>query len=438
MKNGSLFDLLTGQADENILTPGAAGRRNMLLLLQLRWFAVFGQVLTIGIVHWGLGISLPLLWLLVAPLALIVLNLVSLPLVLRRRSISDGEIFVSLCIDAGALTWLLYFSGGATNPFSALFVMQIVLAAVLLRRRYVWSFVCGTSAILALLSLFHLPLQLPLPTDHRVGLMVQASLINFMLIAVLLAAFVSRTVRNVRARDAWLAESKQQAAEQDHIVRMGLLASGAAHELGTPLASLSVILGDWRRMPTVTADTEMAEDVEQMQAEVERCKSIVTNILMAAGAARGQSPTIQPLSQFLTTVIDEWRDRAPPTLTVTLEGPTPRNPTIIADPAIQQVLSALLDNASEADARNLTVNAVADGEALILTFMDDGPGFPDAILSRFGQPYQSTKGRAGAGLGLFLLVNVMRTLGGEVDAVNMPDGGARVRLRLPMEALAPK
>lgn len=438
MKIASPFDLLTGQADEDILTPGAAGRRNMLLLIQLRWFAVFGQAVTIGVVHWGLGISLPLMWMLLAPMGLIVLNLVSLPLVLRRQSVTDGEIFISLCLDAGALAWLLYFSGGATNPFAALFVMQVVLAAVLLRRRYVWAFVFGTSAVLALLSLFNQPLQLPPMAEHRVGLMAQGALINYLLIAVLLAAFVSRTVRNVRARDAWLAEGKQQAAEQEHIVRMGLLASGAAHELGTPLSSLSVILGDWHRMPAVTQDPEMLADVEQMQAEVERCKSIVTNILMAAGAARGQSPTIQPLRQFLEQIIADWNERGGQGLRVTLAGPAPHNPVIIADPAIQQVLSALIDNANEAEARNLVLHAVADAEELILNFVDDGPGFPDAILSRLGQPYQSTKHRAGAGLGLFLLVNVMRTLGGSVTAVNMPDGGATVRLRLPMEALAPK
>ncbi|WP_242914941.1 ATP-binding protein [Brevundimonas pishanensis] len=435
---GSLFDLLTGQTDDTPMAPGAAGRRNMLLLIQLRWLAVFGQALTIAIVHWGYGITLPLGWLLLAPAALVVLNLVSLPLVKRRKAITDGEIFTALCIDAGALTWLLYFSGGATNPFSALFVMQIVLAAVLLRRRYVWAFVLGTSAILAALTLFHQPLLLPDGADERLGLLVQGSLINFMLIAVLLAAFVSRTIRNVRARDAWMAESKQQAAEQEHIVRMGLLASGAAHELGTPLASLSVILGDWRHIPAIAEDDDLATDVIQMQAEVDRCKSIVTNILMAAGAARGQAPRVMRLSQFLAEVVQEWRERGQGQMKVQVLGPSPHDPHIIADEAFRQVLSALIDNASEADAGSLSLNAVADSEQIILSFLDDGPGIPQDILSKLGQPYQSTKGRAGAGLGLFLLVNTMRTLGGEVVASNRREGGASVQLRLPTEALAPK
>ena len=128
---------------------------------------------------------------------------------------------------------------------------------------------------------------------------------------------------------------------------------------------------------------------------------------------------------------------------VTLDGPTPGNPPIIADPALKQVFSALLDNAHEAGARNLEVRAAADAGGLFIAFEDDGPGFSPAILEKLGQPYQSTKARAGSGLGLFLLVNVIRKLGGTVVAVNRSrkqEGGqgAMVRLTLPIDALAPK
>ena len=438
MAKGSLFDLLTGQADENILAPGAAGRRNMLLLIQLRWFAVVGQALTMAIVHWGFGIALPMGWMLLAPAALVILNIVSRPLVLRRQTVTDGEIFMSLCIDAAALTWMLYFSGGSTNPFSPLFIMQIVLAAVLLKRRYVWAFVLGSSAILALLTVFHRPMPLPQDAYGTLGLLAQGAQINFMLIAVLLAAFVSGTIRNIRARDAYMAESRQQAAEQEHIVRMGLLASGAAHELGTPLASLSVILSDWKLDKTIAEQPELVEDVDQMRAEVERCKVIVTNILMAAGAARGEAPRFRRFSDFLNEIVEEWRERINNTVVIHLNGPSPLNPSIIADGALKQVLSALLDNAAEAGATEVTVDAVADQEVLIMTCTDNGPGMPPEILKNLGQPYQSTKGRAGSGLGLFLLVNVMRTLGGSVEAQNLKQGGTQIRLRLPREALAPK
>jgi len=420
------------------VSPGAAGRRNMLLLIQLRWLAVIGQVVTIAVVHWGLKIPLPLGMLLLAPAGLAVMNLASAPVTLRRHSVTDPELMLALFVDVAALTWLLFFSGGAGNPFVALYLMQIVLAAVLLRPPYAWGFVLVTSACLMLLAVWHQPLLLPPDTDAHMGLIQAGALVNFILIAVLLVAFVTRSTQNVRARDAYLADARQQAAEQDHIVRMGLLASGAAHELGTPLASLSVILSDWKRMPALTGDADLTSDIAEMQAEVERCKTIVTGILMSAGEARGEAPTITTLGGFLSEIVAEWREKSNDAMAVVLRGPTPRDPRIIADPALKQVFSALLDNAQEAGGERMVIAATLDDDLLAVEFNDDGPGFAPEILERMGQPYQSTKGRAGAGLGLFLLVNVMRKLGGGVVAANRRDGGASVRLTLPLEALAPK
>ncbi|TIW77290.1 MAG: sensor histidine kinase, partial [Mesorhizobium sp.] len=112
--------------------------------------------------------------------------------------------------------------------------------------------------------------------------------ICFVLAAGLIVIFMTRINRNLRERDAYLADLRQRSAEEDHIVRMGLLASGAAHELGTPLSTISVILSDWRQMQGVKRNRELAEDVAEMQAQIERCKSIVTGILMSSGQARGE------------------------------------------------------------------------------------------------------------------------------------------------------
>lgn len=426
-----------GQNLDQPVSPEGAGRRNMLLLIQLRWLAVAGQVLTIAIVHWGLGINLPMGWLLIAPAGLIVINLITAPLTRRRKGVPDFEILLALCADVAALTWLLFFTGGSTNPFAPLYVMQIVLAAVLLKPAYAWGFVAVNSVLMCGLTIWNIPLKLPQEGALVVDLLQSGMLVNFTLIAVLLVVFVTLTSKNLRARDAYLADARQQAAEQDHIVRMGLLASGAAHELGTPLASLSVILSDWKRMPVVAKDADLTGDVHDMQAEVERCKTIVTGILMSAGEARGQAPTVTSLKTFLEEIIEEWRAKAGSEVLVTL-GLSSQNPQIIADAALKQVFSALLDNAQEAGAKRMVVNLDHDEDRLIIGFNDDGPGFAPHILEKLGQPYQSTKARAGAGLGLFLLVNVLRKMGGSVAATNRRDGGASVQLTLPLDAVSPR
>jgi len=415
----------------------AANRRNLLLLIQLRWLAAAGQVATILIVHYAMRIPLPLLSLLAAPAALAVLNIVSAPVVARRRDVGDRELMLALLFDVAVLTWQLYLTGGPANPFVSLYLLQVVLGAVMLSPAHAWALTGATSLCFAGLGLHNRPLALP-PTreDALLSLYLQGSLISFVLMAVLLVLFVTRIGRNLRERDAAMAALRQQQAEQDHIVRMGLLASGAAHELGTPLASLSVILSDWKRMPALSDDPDLAQDMAVMRSEVERCKAIVTGILMSAGEARGQAPERSTARRFLAEVVEGWKGGG--ASAEIRDGLGSNDPVVIADPALRQVLGVLYDNAVEAGARRVVVSTAAIDDRLEIVVQDDGPGFPDEVLERLGRPYTSTKARPGAGLGLFLLVNVMRSLGGTVEARNPAAGGGEVRLRLPLAALAPK
>lgn len=418
-------------------SPEAANLRNMLLLTQLRWLAVIGQLVTIAVVEWGLGIRLPLFWLLLAPAGLALVNLVSVPILHRRQGASDQELLLALLVDVAALSWQLFLSGGATNPFAPLFLMQVVLGAVLLPPAYAWLLILVTSFCFAALGVFFEPLILPAMGERGLfGLYLQGSLVCFVLIAVLMVMFVTRISQNLKARDAHLADLRQTAAEQNHIVRMGLLASGAAHELGTPLASISVILSDWRRLPALADEPELADDMAEMQTAVDRCKAILSAILMSAGEARGEAPEKTTLRAFLSEVVDDWQ-ATHCKVVVELRDGLAEDPAIISDPALKQVFSALFDNAAEAGARRVELwTALVHGE-LVITVADDGRGFPPEILERLGQPYQSTKGKPGAGLGLFLLVNVLRTLGGSVSARARPGGGGEVRLSLPLVSLAP-
>jgi len=426
--------------DRNADVAASTGWRNMQLLIQLRWLAVAGQVVTILVVHFGMGVKLPLQLILAAPLALLAFNVLGLQRLKLHPHVTEGELVLSLLVDVAALTWQLYLSGGAANPFTPLFLLQVVLASVLLRPVSAWLMVGVTSVCSLLLLAVHRPLPLPARLkDADFSLYLEGSLVCFGLIAVLLVMFVTRISGNLRARDSYLAQMRQRAAEEDHIVRMGLLASGAAHELGTPLSSLAVILGDWRRMPVIKTDPELSQDIADMQAEVERCKSIVTGILMSAGEARGQDPVVTTPRALLNDLIAGWKPNRPGVDVVWRDGLGEDVP-VVSDPALLQVLVNVLDNAAEAGATSIVVLAERlannlEGD-LSITVSDNGSGFADAVLANFGQPYQSTKTRPGAGLGLFLLSNVLRKLGGGVEARNRKDGGAVVILRLPLSAIA--
>ncbi|HTG38144.1 ATP-binding protein [Sphingomonas sp.] len=420
-----------------IATPPVAedaGRRNLLLLVQLRWLAVAGQMATILAVQFGMGVALPILPMFATLGLLIGLNLVQL-LAERRRPVTNGQLLAALLIDVAALSVQLYLSGGATNPFAGLFLLQVVLGAVLLRPRSGWLLVAVTSAAFAALTVEYRPLDLSprfasaLSAPYLIG-----NWFNFTLAAVLIVLFVTRITRNLSERDARLAAMRQHAAEAEHIVRMGLLASGAAHELGTPLASVAVALGDWAREPAIRSDPALAAEVEDMRAEVARCKDILSGILLASGEVTGQAPERTTLRRFLTDIIARW-DSAHPGL-VSVDDALGPDLGIVADRALAQALSNVLDNAAEAGARQIELEARRTRDTLILSVRDDGRGVPAAILAHLGKPYQSSKNRRGAGLGLFLTSNVLRVLGGTLAVSNRDGGGAEVVLRLPLAALS--
>jgi two-component system sensor histidine kinase RegB len=411
------------------------GRRNLEQLIQLRWIAVAGQIVTIAAVSILFGVRLPLLDMATVLGLLLALNVVSLLRLRGRDTVANGELFLALVLDISALTAQLYLSGGATNPFTSLYLLQVILGAVLLDAWSSWVLVALTAACFAGLTVVYRPLQLPLESrDSLSALHVQGLLISFLLDSCLLVVFVARISKNLRLRDARLADLRQQAAEEDHIVRMGLLASGAAHELGTPLATLAVILNDWRRMPVFRANLELTEEIGEMEGEVARCKAIVTGILLSAGEARGEAPVVTTARDFLDDAMADWREIHPGVEVVYHNGLEP-DLTIVSDVALRQVVFNVLDNASEASPNWIGFAADHQGDMLTVTVTDAGPGFAPNILANFGKPYNSSKGRLGGGLGLFLVVNVVRKLGGTVTARNRSSGGAIVTLAMPLSAL---
>ena len=413
----------------------AANRENLRLLIMLRWTAVVGQVVTIAVVDRLMGIPLPLSPMLTVLAVLVLWNLASLVRWRSERPVSGGELFTGLMLDVLALSAQLYLSGGASNPFVSIFLLQVILGAVLLNVRWAGLLTGATAVAFAGLAFFYQPLDMPHAHDGRFfSLHIIGMFLCFVLTAVLLLVLLARIAANQRDRDLKLAQLRQRAVEEDHVVRMGLLAAGAAHELGTPLATLSVILNDWRRLDAFRKDADAREELQTMTAQLERCKAIVSGILQSSGELRGEGTVKTTVRGFLDQLVEEWRGlRTPPRLDYD-NGFEP-DLAIVSDTALKQVVTNLLENALETGADHITLTARRREQELEIVVRDNGPGFDPAILERLGQPYVSTKGRAGGGLGLFLVVNVVRKLGGALTADNPPQGGAVVTLRLPLTTL---
>jgi two-component system sensor histidine kinase RegB len=410
-------------------SPETAAAENMRQLIQLRWIAVAGQTLTILLVHYGLRVPLPLVEMLGIVLVLALANLLG-TIALPRHQVHSGEIMVALLLDMTALTLQLYFSGGATNPFISLYLLQVVLGAILLPAAAVAVLVAATGLSYALLSVSYVPLALPDGLlAESADLFAVGQWLGFVMVAGLLVLFITRISRNLLAREAYVADLRQHAAQEDGIVRMGLFASGAAHELGTPLGTLSVILADWRRMPAIVGDPGLLAEVEEMQTEVQRCKAIVSDILHSAGQPRGEAMESRAAGPFVEAIAEAWQvSHSDVALDYDPDGA--ESAVIAVDAALRQAIWNLLDNAAEASPGAVQMTLTIEDTMLAIAVRDRGAGFSPEALALVGKLNQSTKG-AGHGVGLFLASNVARRLGGRLEARNRASGGAEVRLLLP-------
>ncbi|WP_426318496.1 ATP-binding protein [Pseudoduganella sp. R-43] len=413
----------------------ASGRQNMRQLIALRWLAVLGQGAAIMVCSVSCGVPLPLPAMLSVLGCLAVFNIASVLRCRGEAAVSNGELLWALLADVACLTVQLHLSGGISNPFAFLYLLQVMLSVLLLDQRSSWLVVGASTACLAALAVFSRPLELPADLGSGIfSLYIQGVLLCFVLIAGLLVMFTGRIICNLRRTAGKLADLRQQAVEEEHVVRLGLLASGAAHELGTPLATMAVILGDWRRMPEFSSNRALRAELGEMEAQLRRCKTTVSSILLCAGQTRGELSRPTTINAFLSGLAAEWRI-ARTVADFEFDNRIGRDVRIVSDSIIKQTICNLLDNALEASPQWLRMEASIDGEMLAVRVTDAGPGFTVAMLAQFGKPYHSSKGREGGGLGLFLAMNVARRLGGTLAAANLGRGGAKVCLRLPLAAI---
>jgi two-component system sensor histidine kinase RegB len=156
---------------------------------------------------------------------------------------------------------------------------------------------------------------------------------------------------------------------------------------------------------------------------------------MSAGEARGESSSSTHLDSYLNDLVDEWRETRPNGSNLTFSCNLPAGLKIAFDSTIQQMIFNVLDNALDASPKAVRFDAQVEDESLKLMVADQGPGFMPEILENVGKPYNSSKGRPGGGLGMFLVMNVARTLGGTVKAWNREEGGAVVLIQIPLESI---
>ncbi len=409
------------------------GQDSLRRLLAMRWLAVAGEAAAIAAAPLLLGIPLPL-----APMLGIValqaaFNLHAHGRLRRGGPVAEGELVAQFGVDMVALTLLLFFSGGAANPFVSLYLPPIAVAATILPARAAWGIALSGMAAYSLLSVFNVPLELA-DAERATRLHLAGMWLTFAVSAALIAWFVARMAAAIRSRDLELAAAREEALRNERVIALGSLAAGAAHELGTPLATMAILAGELARNVDVRPD--MKEDLALLREQVEHCKGIITGLAARAGQARAEGGGAIALDRWLEQVVARWRQLRPHAeAKVSLRG-TAGAPKIVGEATLEQALLNLFNNAADADADGGEVDIEADWDSaqLRIEIGDRGPGFDEHVLLAAGRAFVTTRPE-GAGIGLFLAHAAVERLGGRIVLAGREGGGAVTRVELPLDRI---
>lgn len=418
------------------IPPDGTFRVNFRWLSRLRFGAVVGQLFVILVVHFGLGEELPLLALGVVLAFELVANAWAVGRLRRPRPITAGEVALAVGVDLVLFSALLYFTGGPSNPFSFLYLVHIALAAIVLPQRT--SFALVGLALACSLGLFfaHVPLGDDHHAHHHGGYdqHLRGMWVAFGIGACLIVYFIQRVQHELAAMAEKLRISRERAARNEQLAVLAMLSTGAAHELGSPLATIAIASSELAR--SLPSDAGQArEDLALIRSQVARCREIVDQLSLHAGQARGAAVVRLPASEVLAqALVGLLQDR------VVIEGSPAAELEVVGPPgALAQALRNLIQNALDATPPEgrvrLRVTRVGDGDEVRLEVEDDGPGMEADLLARATEPFFTTKspGR-GMGLGLFLVESVAEQVGGRLELASSPGRGTRASLVLPLAA----
>jgi two-component system, sensor histidine kinase RegB len=417
-------------------TGAAAEQLHKLLLL--RAVMIGAEACAVGIAVLYLDIALRWEWMLAATGLLTAASVPAWARIARGGGASERELFAQLLFDVAALSALFYLSGGSANPFVSLYLLPLVIAATTLPARYAWSMAAVTAACYASLFFFYVPLpgSHAAHGDHGFGLHLTGMWVNFLLSAVIIAFFVGRMAAAIRRRDAQLAQQKEEALRNERIVALGTLAAGAAHELGTPLSTMAVVLGEMAQDHAGAA--QLSDDIATLRQQVDACKHTITRMVAAAGQARAEGGGAEPLDRFLRETLDRWRLVRPAVvLSERLAGSAPA-PSILSEQTLRQAIINLLNNAADASPEDVELDCAWDQQRLRLEILDRGPGLSGEAQAQAGRDFFTTKPPGqGNGIGLVLARATLERLGGRISLAPREGGGVRTLLELPLGTLLP-
>jgi two-component system sensor histidine kinase RegB len=424
--------------DENTPTALTRNARQLRLdtLVRLRWLAIAGQALAVALVRFGLGFPLPFGLCFVAIVASAFVNLLLRIEFPASHRLGDNPATILLAFDILQLAALLYLTGGLANPFSILFLAPVLISATALTPERTLGLGLLAVGLATVLALTHRPLPwypgqtLTLPFLYVTGIWTA-----ILLGTVFTGIYAWRVAEEARQLAEALAATERVLSREQHLSQLDGLAAAAAHELGTPLATIALVVKELHH--SLPQDGPVAEDLRLLREQVERCRGILTKLTSMGQEDSAFLETIS-LSHLVEELVEPQRalDLA---VAVKIGGEGPE-PMVRRNPGMVYGLSNILDNAADFAKSRVSLEAHWTDRDVVIEISDDGPGYAPDILLRVGEPYVTTRSAAdrvadseeggGLGLGLFIAKTLLERSGAQMTLSNAgyPESGAVARI----------
>jgi len=405
-------------------------------LAWLRICAIAGQSVAVLFCAWWLHLPIPLLPLLVGVGLLGVFAVFAAWRLRQPWPVREWETVGHIAADIVVLGYLLYFTGGASNPFITLLLVPIALSAAALSARALLTVSALAAVAYVILLNWHVALPMPMHENPRGGLtMSEAGTgVNLLISALLLGFFINRLSHALRLQQTEVQRVRERALRDEGILAIATQSAGAAHELNTPLSTMLTLLPELRR--DYAADHLLSEDLLLLQDQVNRCRTILREMVAFGKAQLSQESERLTVTQFIHGCLERFQLLRPEAdVSLVLDDNTGRT-VLRTPPGLRHALLNLLNNATDASASRssqmVALIVVREGSWLQLCVRDEGPGF--AVTGELALLGESQK-QTGLGIGLALAEATAERLNGELIAGNT-EHGAEMCLRLPLAVIA--
>ncbi len=428
--------------DDGLLNDGlvAHGRLNLDVLVRFRWFGLTAEAVLL-LLAFATGLHAPYIACLLVILGTAAFNL-AVNLSVRALGPSrDGQLVIQLGVDIVQVSVLLFLTGGVANPFAVVLIAPVTLGAAILDERK--AAVLGVAAaVLAVgMTFWSGPLLSPDLTSPATPLRMRLTMLLALLTGLSATAFYAwRAAAEAKRMELALNVTHKVLAREQRLSALGGLAAAAAHELGTPLATISIVAKEMVREAPTDA---VREDAELLVSQAERCREILTRLTEEPDTTDDAVHARMTLLQFLNEVIERHLDTDVRVEAVVAGPPGARPPEIRRMPEVLHAMTSLVENAVDFAKSEVLVSIRFDERAIGVEVRDDGPGFSPDVLAQLGQPYITSRpggegsrsGHIGMGLGFFIAKTLLERTGAVVQHFNGRRGGAVIAARWARDAI---